>query len=122
MLLQLDSNQEREAALKATADKATDVLKAVRAERDGLESSKKHVEEEFGSLKQAARAAMLELANQRQKSELEVQFMDDLNAPPGPCLPHMPDGDGRGPLLHRWRLSSGSLKWPRLSRPGWRAS
>lgn len=43
------------------------------AERDELRAGKKQVEDELSSLKQAARAAMLELANQRQKRDVEVR-------------------------------------------------
>jgi predicted nucleic acid-binding Zn-ribbon protein len=69
---QLDTQHEREAGLKAAADKATEALSKVRAERDTLAGEKKRLEAEFGSLKQAARGAMLELANQKQRADAEV--------------------------------------------------
>jgi hypothetical protein len=70
---QLDSNGEREAGLRERADKAERVLGSVKAERETIEEDKKRVEAELSSLKQAARAAMLELASQRQKRDAEVR-------------------------------------------------
>jgi hypothetical protein len=45
----------------------------VEAEKIALGTAKREMERELASLKQAARAAMLELANQRQRTELEVR-------------------------------------------------
>lgn len=69
---QLDSNGEREAGLRERADKAERILGSVKAERETVEEDKRRVEAELSSLKQAARAAMLELASQRQKRDAEV--------------------------------------------------
>lgn len=76
---QLDSNREREAALQQTATKAQEACRKAQEERDSLETGRKEAEEELVNLKQAVRGAMLELANQKQRSEMEVGHGQKVN-------------------------------------------